>query len=114
MEQRHIIDLGGLPGATFSAAQGINDAGQVVGYSVVGGLTYATEWSDGNVINLDPNNSSSMALAINDTGQVVGESNINGFGHATEWSDGTVIDLGGLPGSHGGALRTASTTPDKW
>jgi probable HAF family extracellular repeat protein len=87
-----------LPGATFSEAQDINDAGQVVGFSVVGGLTYATEWSDGNVINLDPNSSFSIASAINDAGQVVGQSIVDGLETATEWSGGSVISLGGLPG----------------
>ena len=46
-----VINLGGLPGSTDSIAEAINDAGQVVGYSDVGGLFggvgYATEWSRG-------------------------------------------------------------------
>ena len=52
VEWGDIIDLGGLPGATTSRALGINDSGVVVGYSVVGGVDYATEWSDGSIINL--------------------------------------------------------------
>ena len=34
------INLGGPPGFTTSAAAGINDAGQVVGYSLVGNGSY--------------------------------------------------------------------------
>ena len=35
-----VINLGGLPGSTRSQAYGINDAGQVVGFSVVDGVDY--------------------------------------------------------------------------
>jgi uncharacterized membrane protein len=41
-----VINLPGLPGLTISQAYGINDAGQVVGFS--GGI-HATEWSGGKV-----------------------------------------------------------------
>ena len=65
------INLGGLPGSTDSIAEAINDAGQVVGYSDVGGLFggvgYATEWSRGRMINLGEGFN---ATAINDAGQV--------------------------------------------
>jgi hypothetical protein len=37
---------------TSSYALHINDAGQAVGFSVVGGVDCATEWSGGNVLNL--------------------------------------------------------------
>ena len=80
-----VINLGGLPGSASSVAEGINDAGQVVGQS--GG--YAIEWSGGKIIKLGPG----AAFGINNVGQVVGES----VG-ATEWSGGSVINLGGLPG----------------
>jgi probable HAF family extracellular repeat protein len=45
----NVINLGALPGSTFSVATGINDAGQVVGYSEgsVGAVFHAIEWSDG-------------------------------------------------------------------
>jgi hypothetical protein len=52
---------------TFSFASDINNAGQVVGFSVVGGVEIATEWSgDGTVIELGPG----AASSINDTGQI--------------------------------------------
>jgi hypothetical protein len=69
-----IIDLGRLPGSTESAALGVNDVGQVVGQSVVGGIFVATEWSGGSVINLGglPGARNSFAAAINDAGQLRG------------------------------------------
>ena len=44
--------------------------------SFVGGLAYATEWSDGSVTELGllPGTRSSVAYGINDAGQVVGTS----------------------------------------
>jgi probable HAF family extracellular repeat protein len=62
------INLGGPPGFTTSAAAGINDAGQVVGYSLVGNGSYATEWSGGSSINLGglSGSTSSGARGIND------------------------------------------------
>ena len=70
-----MINLGGLPGSSFSEAESIN-TGQVVGFSVVGGVTYATEWSGGSVINLGglPGATFSSAESINGFGQIVGES----------------------------------------
>jgi probable HAF family extracellular repeat protein len=61
-------------------ALSINDAGQVVGYSqfLVNAvdIDIATEWSDGNIIDLGglPGSTSSQALAINYAGQIVGYS----------------------------------------
>jgi probable HAF family extracellular repeat protein len=115
--------LGGLPGWTESVAYGVNNSGVAVGYSVVDGVDYATEWSDGNVIYLGLgiawaiNNVGQVVVsgpdgnfiwsnggvtklpafgptAINDAGQVVGFSSSD----AVEWSDGKLIDLGVLPG----------------
>jgi probable HAF family extracellular repeat protein len=94
--------LGGLPGSAYSFAYGINESGQVVGFSsFVFGTPIATEWSDGQVIDLGglPGSTSSEALGINDAGQVVGYSVVDGTQYATEWSNGQVIDLGGVPGS---------------
>ena len=70
-------DQGGPPlhtGSTGSGAFSINDAGQVVGLSIVGGVDVPTEWSGGSIINLGglPGSTNSEALGINDRGQVVG------------------------------------------
>ena len=97
-----ITVLPGFPGASASAAYGVNDAGQVVGSSSVGGVVYATEWSDGHIINLGlpPGSTFGVAYNISDHGQAVGSSTVGIFTSATEWSsDGSVINLGGLPGS---------------
>jgi probable HAF family extracellular repeat protein len=71
-----MMDLGGLPGAISSAATAINDSGQVVGWSLIGRVSYATEWSDGAVINLGelPGSAGSEADGINEFGQAVGYS----------------------------------------
>src|SRR5208282_3032757 len=92
--------LGGLPGSTSSSASGINNCGQVVGVSEVGGSYYATEWSGGKIINLGglPGSTYSSASGINNAGQVVGVSEVGGSYYATEWSGGKIINLGGLPG----------------
>jgi probable HAF family extracellular repeat protein len=88
-----VINLGSLPGSTFSGANGINDAGQVVGYSSIGAGYVATEWSGGKVINLGdlPGSTGSIALDINDVGVVVGYSRIGQEYYATEWSGGNII-----------------------
>ena len=65
----------GRPANSISnVAYAINNAGQAVGVSEVGGVNYATEWSDGQVIDLGglPGSTYSIAYGINDAGQVVG------------------------------------------
>ena len=86
-----VIDLKGLLGSVSSIAYGISNGGQIAGYSLVGGVAVATEWSHGGVINLG----AGVAKSINDLGQAVGSNGAD----ATEWTDGRVIDLKGLPGS---------------
>ena len=66
--------LGGLPGYPTSEAEGIDGAGQVVGYSFDRFAVYATEWSGGSVINLGGlpgDHAESVAHGINDFEQVV-------------------------------------------
>ena len=68
-----VINLEALPGSTrISAAQDINDAGQIVGISFVGGQAYATEWRGGRVINLGglPGFTGSEALGFGDYGLI--------------------------------------------
>jgi probable HAF family extracellular repeat protein len=73
-----------------SDASGINDAGQVVGSSFVGGVVHATEWSDGGVIDLGglPGFIFSEANSINDAGQVVGYSQfpLHGIPETSTWA----------------------------
>jgi probable HAF family extracellular repeat protein len=101
------IELGSLPGFSFSQPNAINNAGVAVGVTVntsAGnnfGNNYATEWNGGKVINLGglPGFGYSVAWDVNDAGQVVGASGLRGPTEATEWNGGKVINLGGLPGS---------------
>ena len=100
-------ELGSLPDSGGDQATGINNSGQVVGYTNLdcsddGCLTtYATEWRGGKVINLRglPGTTFSTADAINSSGQVVGSSEARVGFRATEWSGGKIINLGALPGT---------------
>src|ERR1700722_4192451 len=70
------VNLGGLPGATSSIANGINDFGQAVGSSAGADFEYAVEWSGGRIINLGgpPGSLDSVASSINKAGQAAGMS----------------------------------------
>ena len=91
-------------GQPSSCGNAINNLDQAVGISYFGFYSYgyATEWSGGKVINLNPTGStSSDATGINDLGQVVGSSVFQGISYATEWSRGNPVYLKNLPGSVG-------------
>ncbi len=89
-------DLGTLGGDT-SVAYGINNSGQVTGYSTMStGPNRAFLYSGGVMKNLGVfaghEGASSAGYAINDSGQVTGD----GGGHAFLYSAGTMTDLGDL------------------
>jgi probable HAF family extracellular repeat protein len=93
------------PRVAKSAAYGINDAGQVVGYSfaVDGYGEHATIWDTALHTMTDLGTLGgykSIAMDINDAGQVVGYSYISGNSayHATIWNGTTPTDLGTLGG----------------
>lgn len=94
----NIVDLGTLGGNSFGSA--INASGQVVGTSIVGGISHAFV-SDGRgpMIDLGTPGISSTGLAINSSGQVTGSS-FGGYGLAyIRNSDGTQLNLGTLGGN---------------
>src|SRR5579864_2466778 len=111
-----VTDLGTL-GGSFAFAIGINDSGEVVGYSAFanpppgyGYSSHAFLYSNGMMKDLGTlgspcdDLSDSFAKAINASGQVVGGSNLPGdirnyTSHAFLYSNGTMTDLGTLGGT---------------
>ena len=93
-------DLGTLEGGPHSGAFGINNAGQVVGYSHTdSGESYATKWIDGTVTILGTLGGNSLAYGINNAGQVVGFSTMVSSNRAFLWTNGTMENLGSLGGT---------------
>ena len=90
-------------GAGQSIAEGINDAGLVVGYSwpVNGNNYHATLWSGTVATDLGTLSGAgnSMALDINGSGVVVGLSELIGGTHAVRWDNSGITDLGTLGGT---------------
>lgn len=100
-----VIDLGVLSGYAMSTANGINEAGQIVGFSGTAGLMpgagRAVLWEGGQITDLAPlpGDDQSVATAINDSGVIVGASlTADGFRRTVLWQEGQVVDLGTLPG----------------
>jgi len=81
-----VADLGTLPGTDDAQAMGINDSGQVVGFSV----SYAFLWTPGNgmqSLGALPGGYYSQGLAINQLGEVAGLSNAaDGNWHGFQWT----------------------------
>jgi probable HAF family extracellular repeat protein len=97
-----VTDLGSLGGSS-SYAYGINDSGQVVGYSLTAGnaLDHAFLYSGGTMNDLGTlGGNFSYAYGINNSGQVVGVAATAGNAayHAFLYSGGTMNDLGTLGG----------------
>lgn len=112
-----MTDLGTLPGGTDSCARGINDAGQVAGFSDVvledGSVTqHAFFWADGVMTDLGTlGGRNSWAVGINNLGQVVGYSQFlpdDARVHAFLWADGSMYDLGTLDGDSNGNSMAAA------
>ena len=96
----------GTLGGSSSIAYGINDAGQVVGYSYLTGDAsfHATLWNSAVATDLGTlGGSSSIAQDINNFGQVVGTSYTAGDAarYAGLWNSGARINLGSLGGVGG-------------
>lgn len=103
-----MTDLGTLGGGPrdSSVATGINEQGQIVGFSTVAAdvgdfTSHAVLWSDGQLTDLGTlGGPDSVATAINDRGEVVGRSTTaNGETHAFLWRRGRMVDLGAPDGT---------------
>jgi probable HAF family extracellular repeat protein len=91
-DEGHLFDLRPLPGDTVTAVNGINDRGQVVGFSQADPEhSHAVIWYKGEVSQLPLDGSSATATDINNGGNIVGQHNGIGF----LLKDGVVQDLGG-------------------
>jgi probable HAF family extracellular repeat protein len=91
-----VVDLGTLPGGTFSAAEAVNGRGEVVGQSD----GRAVLWRSGQVVDLGtPAGSASFALDVSEFGEVVGFSQAGDVLRAFRWQGGgELVDLPPLPG----------------
>jgi probable HAF family extracellular repeat protein len=102
-----VIDLGTL-GGKFSEATGINQRGDVVGYSTTRHKTQdAFLWRHGKMIDLGTlGGSSSFPASVNNRDQVVGASDTPGntTTHAFLWQRGKMTDLGALGGGFSAAM----------
>jgi probable HAF family extracellular repeat protein len=91
-------------GNLTSQANGLNNAGTVVGYAYTSGSHInAYSSSSGNAASLhqgDPNTGNSKAWGINASGAVVGESSVGNATRATVFSNGSVQTLGTLGGTN--------------
>jgi probable HAF family extracellular repeat protein len=97
-------ELGVLPGGVFSAAYGLNDAGQVVGWSEAFDGNHAFLWEGGQMIDLGWG----TAVDINNAGQIVGYAN-----GAAIWNDGVMAELNDLvPAGSGLNLLSATAIND--
>jgi probable HAF family extracellular repeat protein len=106
-----MVDIGSLGGGS-SAAFGVNDSGQVVGWSevITGQAPHAFVWtlSEGmtDLGTLGDPSWQSVATAINESGQIVGWSRSSKLGdvHAFSWTaGGGMVDLGTLGGTRSSA-----------
>lgn len=108
-----MVDLGALPGGSYSdsVGLGINNQGQVTGFSSTASDFHAFLYSNGRMNDLGtlPGGSESNGDDINDSGQITGSAQVGINQHAFLYSNGRMTDLGTLGGtdsdSHGIAIN---------
>jgi probable HAF family extracellular repeat protein len=106
-----MTDLGALPGLPDSRAHGVNELGQVVGFSSFFDPDTTDEifesflYSNGVMIDLGVPGENNIAHDINDSGQIVGWS----AGRAYIYEDGVVTDLNTLIPAGSGLTLYAAT-----
>lgn len=97
-----VVDLGTLGTGSFSEAWGVNNVGQIVGWSYMNGASLGVHGflhtEAAGLVDLTPGSDSGYALDINDAGQVTGYQTALGGFHAFRWQAGTAVDLGVVPG----------------
>jgi len=99
------VEIPHLQGQPIISGTGINDSGQVAGYTGQYNTAMAFLYSQGVLHSLGtlPGDSSSMAYALNNAGQVVGVSQGTSASHAFLYSNGAMQNLGTLGGSYSAA-----------
>jgi probable HAF family extracellular repeat protein len=98
-----MTDLGSLVSSNYnSCGKGINDSGQITGFSFVSNSgTHAFLYEKGkmNDLGVPGGATQSYGMAINSKGQVVGYATMNnGNPHAMYFDGGKLIEFAGLPG----------------
>jgi probable HAF family extracellular repeat protein len=90
-----------VDGDQSGVATGVNDQGQIVGYSYTGQVYHSISWQNGQATQLPSLGASTRGYAINDQGIIVGSAeDSNGLAVATEIVNGAVIQLGYLSGGY--------------
>ena len=108
------VELSTLAG-TESGARGINDRGQIVGYSRgVDGNDHAVLWENDTIVDLGLlGGTQAVASDINESGQIVGISNTSdGSWHAFLYDQGQMYDLNDLVDAVGYRLEHARAIND--